>query len=599
MSSNTLSVCFVGDSGDGMQLIGQRFTFDAIDKGYEVQTYPDFPAEIRAPAGTIAGVSGFQVSVSNELALYDIAEKVDVLVAMNPAALKKGLGFLKKAGIIILNSDNFKQKDLSKADICDDNELEKLLNDYQVYRFNITTQTQEALTDIEISNTQAKKSKNIYVLGIILWMFDLQLTSTLAFIDRKFKNKPQLAQANIQALKAGYHFALTLELPQFELEARESVKSLGNCRYLTGIEAISLSLATIAVKNNLPLLVSGYPITPASGILHEAVKLKHFGITTFQAEDEIASICSAIGASFAGTLALTCTSGPGMDLKSESLGLAVMAELPLVVIDVQRAGPSTGLPTKTEQSDLNLALFGRHGEAPLPVLAANSPTDCFYRLIEAFRIAVTYMTPVILLMDAYIANNASRFKLPNLEAIKPFDINFNQQPAPFVRNQYLARSWPLPGSAGYEYQLGGLEKEGPWGQVSYDPNNHQEMIELRSQKIQNIKAEEPFNLYGVNEGKLLVVAWGGTYGAVRTAVDTLIKEGTSIAFLHINILFPLPIDLESIFANYQKIVVAELNQGQLYYQLRAKFLIDACLINQCNGQPFRASRLVEKLRRFL
>lgn len=602
-STKEIAICFVGDSGDGIQLIGEQFTYNALTKGWAVQTLPDFPAEIRAPAGTQSGVSGYQVTMANEHTLYDGAEQYDVLVAMNPAALIKGLPELKLGGLVILNEDNFSPRDLKKAGAASESEIGQLLKNYIVHRFNITSQTIDAIKEIDLTNTQAKKTKNFYVLGMVLWLFELNIEPTLAFIEQKFAQKPAFKAANQAALKAGLAFALTMELPRYFADsppfAEREKESKHAYRHITGINALTLALACLSQKTQIPMLVSGYPITPASNILHESASLGEFGISVFQAEDEIAAICSAIGGAYTGKIAVTCTSGPGMDLKSEGLGLAVMTELPLIVIDVQRAGPSTGLPTKTEQADLNLALYGRHGEAPLPVIAANSPQDCFDATLEAYRLAITYMTPVVLLLDAHVANGAGRWLVPDVDKLSITKPKYNQSNQPFKRDKNLARSWIIPGSQSHIYQLGGLEKEGETGEVSYDADNHQQMVNLRKQKIDNIKVHEAYIHLGKKKGPVLLISWGSTYGAVRQALETLNETNYPVAMLHLRALHPLPQELSSIIDKYQQIIVAELNQGQLLHLIRSEYLVDAKGMNQCNGRPFKSSQIINEVKRYL
>ncbi len=595
--SNTDSIVIrlTGDSGDGVQLVGEQLTITAALTGRDVRTLPDFPAEIRAPAGTVAGVSGFQLAMA-EQAIFTAGEELDVLVALNPAALKNSLEHLRQGGLLIINEDSFTDKDWQKAGLSPDS-FEKTTELYHLISLPLITQTIEAVAGVDISHAQAKKAKNFYVLGLILWLFDLPTESCLDFISKKFKAQPLIAKANELTLLAGYNYAMTLELSRREFMIGQVNRESGEYRQITGVEALSLALATLAVGTKLPLFVSGYPITPASAILQECAKLTDYGVQLLQAEDEIAAICACIGAAFGGCLALTCTSGPGLDLKSESLGLAVMTELPLVVVDVQRAGASTGLPTKTSQSDLRQALYGRHGEAPMPVIAAKSASDCFDTIIEAFTIATKYMTPVIVLLDAYLANAAEPWKIPLPETIKIPQINFNRFPKPYQRDENLARSWNLPGTPGFIHQLGGLEKQGEEGRVSYDADNHQKMVQLRADKIAGIAQDYPnLVIEGDLSARTLILGWGSTYGSLKSAVSECKDKGLAIALLQLRHLNPLPHDLGKVLASFDQILVAELNSGHLCQLIRATYLVDAKSISQCNGQSFAVSQLVEAIK---
>ncbi|MCC5016237.1 MULTISPECIES: 2-oxoacid:acceptor oxidoreductase subunit alpha [unclassified Legionella] len=584
-----------GDSGDGVQLVGEQLTITAALTGRDVRTLPDFPAEIRAPAGTVAGVSGFQLAMA-EQAIFTAGETLDVLVALNPAALKNSLEYLNPGGLLIINEDSFQPKDWQKAGLTSEF-LDRVVDQYQVVSLPLISQTLQAVETLAMNHAQAKKAKNFYVLGLVLWLFDLPTASCLAFINKKFKANPQIAKANELTLLAGYNYAMTLELSRRQFMLGQVSRENGEYRQITGVEAVALALATLAVSTQIPLLVSGYPITPASAILHECARLADYGVRLLQAEDEIAAICSCIGAAYGGCLALTCTSGPGLDLKSESLGLAVMTELPLVLVDVQRAGASTGLPTKTGQSDLRQALYGRHGEAPLPVLAAQSPSDCFNTIIEAFTMAIKYMTPVIVLLDAYLANAAEPWKLPAIESIKIPAVDFNRFPKPYQRDDVLSRSWNVPGTAGFIHQIGGLEKQGEEGKVSYDADNHQKMVKLRAEKIAGIARDYPhLQLEGDENAQILLVGWGSTYGSLKSAVNQCRAEGITIALLHLRHLNPLPKELGQVMAGFDKILVAELNSGQLCQLLRATYLLDAKSINQCNGQPFTVGHLVKAIK---
>lgn len=592
----TIVVRFAGDSGDGMQLLGEQLTITAVLSGCEVCTVPDFPAEIRAPKGTVAGVSGFQIAMSDQV-VFTAGESLDVLVALNPAALRHSLEYLKLGGLLIINQDGFTTKDWSKSGV-DRVFFQDTMDNYQLLQFPLVTQTIRATKNIEITNTEAKKTKNFYVLGLILWLFDLSVEYCNSFIHKKFANKPLLMQANELALKAGYNYAMTLELSRqdYILTPAERKDDGGTYRQITGIEAISLALATVAVGTNTQLLVAGYPITPASALLHECAQLSDFGINLFQAEDEISAIGACLGASFGGCLALTCTSGPGMDLKSESLGLAVVTELPLVVLDVQRAGASTGLPTKIGQSDLQQALYGRHGEAPVPIIAAASPADCFVTIIEAFRIAIRYMTPVLVLLDAYLASATQLWSIPLLHTIILPKIQYNRFKLPYQRDEYYARSWNIPGTAGFIHQIGGLEKQGAAGKVSYDAQNHATMVSTRAAKVHKIADEyAPLQLEGHENATVLLIGWGGTYGSLKSAINVCIDQDISLALLHLRYLYPLPKDLAWVLQKFKRIIVAELNTGHLWRLLRSEYLVDAKLISQCNGQMFTTSYLVKTL----
>ena len=594
-TTNAIVIRITGDSGDGVQLVGEQLTITAALSGRDVRTLPDFPAEIRAPAGTVAGVSGFQLAMA-EQAIFTAGESLDVLVALNPAALKNSLQYLQEGGLLIINEDSMQLKDWEKAG-CDPSILKDAAEHYDVLSLPLITQTLRAVESLDMNHAHAKKAKNFYVLGLVLWLFDLKKDSSLAFIAKKFKANPVIAKANELSLLAGFNYAMTLELTRRNYMLGHVSRESGEYRQITGVEAIALAMATLAVTTKTPMLVSGYPITPSSTILHECAKLSEYGVQLLQAEDEIAAICACIGAAFGGRLALTCTSGPGLDLKSESLGLAVVSELPLVLVDVQRAGASTGLPTKTGQSDLRQALYGRHGEAPLPVLAPATPADCFTTMIEAFCIAIKYMTPVIVLMDAYLANAAQPWSIPDIESLNIPQIDFNRYPKPFQRNDDLSRSWNVPGSPGFIHQLGGLEKQGDEGRVSYDASNHQKMVTLRAQKIAGIARDyEKLTVEGDPHASILLVGWGSTYGALKSAIMQCQTDGIPVALVHLRHLNPLPKDLESVLRSFKHVFVAELNSGQLCQLLRAQFLINAQSISQCNGQPFSTSTLVNAIK---
>lgn len=594
LTHDAIVIRITGDSGDGIQLVGEQLTLSAALSGHEVRTLPDFPAEIRAPAGTVGGVSGFQLALS-EQTIFTAGETLDVLVALNPAALKHSLEYLKPKGLLIINEDSFEEKDWRKAGV-DPAFLTDKADQYHLISFPLISQSIQAVDGLGLTRPEARKTKNFYILGLVLWLFDLPLETCQDFIAKKFVKTPEIAKANLQSLLAGHSYAETLELSRKPFMMGQVHREPGEYRQITGVEAIGLALATLATSCKVPLLVSGYPITPASAILHECTRLSEYGVQLLQAEDEIAAICACIGAAYAGHLALTCTSGPGLDLKSESLGLAIVAELPLVLLDVQRAGASTGLPTKTGQSDLRQALYGRHGEAPLPVLAARSPADCFYTVLEAFSIATKYMTPVIVLLDAYLVNAAEPWHIPDTADLSLPAIQFNRFPKPYQRDEWLTRSWNIPGTPGFIHQLGGLEKQGDEGKVSYDADNHQHMINTRAQKIQGIVREfEDLHIEGDLSASLIVVSWGSTYGSMRSVLAECHNLGLPVALLHLRHLNPLPEDLGGLLRTFEKVMVAELNTGQLCQILRAEFLINAKSINQCNGQPFSTGPLIQAI----
>jgi len=599
--SKPIVIRITGDSGDGIQLVGERLTLTAAISGKDVRTLPDFPAEIRAPLGSIAGVSAFQLAIS-EHAIFTAGEEIDVLAALNPAALKKSLEYLQHGSLLILNEDNFKDiKDLDKLSF-KENWLQELEAQYQVINLPIITNTIKAVSDLNISHSEAKKSKNFYLLGVILWLFDLSLDVSENFIQNKFIKNKLAAEANILALHAGYNYALTLEIAKRQSYLLGSIeRPPGQYRQITGVEGVALALATIATKLKKEIFVAGYPITPASAILESCAKLYDYGIKLFQAEDEISAACACLGAAFSGSLALTCTSGPSLDLKSETIGLAVVSELPMVILNVSRAGPSTGLPTKTGQSDLQEALYGRHGESPLIILSAKSPGDCFTTIIEAFCLAVKFMTPVIVLLDAYLAIAAEPWNIPDPDSLKLPDLNQqNLFKEPFKRDDNFSHSWNVPGTPGYIYQVGGLEKHGAYGKVSYDANNHQQMVNIRAAKIfKASKFYSPINIEGDVNAKTLVISWGSTYGCLRAAMQECFKNGYKFAYLHIRNLNPLPQELFDIIKSYETVLVAELNTGQLIKEIRSKFLVDAKLISQCNGQPFSVNFLVSSIKEWV
>ena len=591
---------FAGDSGDGMQLTGERFTSVSASFGNDLATMPDFPAEIRAPAGTIAGVSAFQIHFSD----HDILTPGDqpgVLVAMNPAALKANLKDLTRGGLLVVNSDAFEDRALEKVGYSANPLTDGSLEGYQVVQIPMTSMTIEAVKEAGVSKKEADRSKNMLALGVICWMYSRPLEPTIAWLEKKFAKKPQIAQANVAALKAGHAFGETAELVAYAV--KPATLAPGRYRRITGNQAIAFGLVAASVHAKLPLVLGSYPITPASDILHELSRHKNFGVRTVQAEDEIAAISMAIGASFGGHIGVTTTSGPGLDLKSEALGLALSLELPLILIDIQRGGPSTGLPTKTEQSDLLHAMYGRHGEAPLPIVAAYSPPSCFWAAIESARIALKYMTPVILLSDGYLANGAEPWRIPAVEKLPDISISFASQPNagedfwPYLRDEVtLARPWAIPGTPGLEHRVGGLEKADGTGNISYDPDNHHLMTLLRQAKIKAIEEDiEPLEWDGDDEAKVLVLGWGSTYGAIGAACRRLRARGKKIARAHLKHLNPMPKNTGEVLGRFETVVIPEMNMGQLSRLIRAEFLIDTISINQVKGLPFRAGDLEEKL----
>jgi 2-oxoglutarate/2-oxoacid ferredoxin oxidoreductase subunit alpha len=591
---------FAGDSGDGMQLTGDRFTSVSAFFGNDLSTMPDFPAEIRAPAGTIAGVSAFQIHFAD----YDILTPGDqpgVLVAMNPAALKANLKDLLPGGLLIINSDAFDKRNLEKVGYSSNPVEDGSLDGYQLYKVPMTTMTVGAVQDTGVNKKEAERAKNMFALGVISWMYGRPLEPTIAWLEKKFAKKPHIAQANVASLKAGHAFGETAELTAFEV--KPATLAPGRYRRITGNQAIAYGLIAASVQSKLPLFLGSYPITPASDILHELSRHKNFGVRTVQAEDEIAAISMALGAAFGGHIGVTTTSGPGLDLKSEALGLAVSLELPLVVIDIQRGGPSTGLPTKTEQSDLLHAMYGRHGEAPLPIVASYSPPSCFWAAIEATRIALKYMTPVILLSDGYLANGAEPWRIPAIEKLPDISVPFASQPNagedfwPYLRNdESLARPWAIPGTPGLEHRIGGLEKADGSGNISYDPENHQLMTLLRQAKIKVIEEDiDPLEWDGDDDARILILGWGSTYGAIGAACRRLRANGVSVARAHLKHLNPFPKNTRSVLERFDKVVIPEMNTGQLSKLVRSEFLIDAISINQVKGLPFRAAELESRI----
>jgi len=598
---DSATVRFCGDSGDGMQLAGSQLTNTSALVGNDVATFPDFPAEIRAPRGTKAGVSGFQIHFASRK-IYTPGDQVDALVAMNPAALVTNLQDLAPGGILIVDNDSFTKRDLQLAG-CETNPLDDgTVDRYQVFTVDITRLTRLAVKETGLGTKEADRCRNFFAMGLVFWLYDRPLEPTLRFIVEKFGRRPDVAEANRRALLAGYHYGDTIEAFAHRYSVDAAKLPAGKYRHVTGNQALAWGLMAAAKLSGCELFYGSYPITPASDILHELAKRKNFGVRTFQAEDELAAMTAVIGAAFGGAMGVTGTSGPGMSLKAEALGLAVMTELPMLVIDVQRAGPSTGLPTKTEQADLNLALYGRHGECPLPVLAAASPADCFDVALEAWRLAVRYMTPVVILSDAFVANGSEPWRIPTMGERERIAVEHPGPAAdgepcqPYQRDSRLARPWSLPGTPGRMHRIGGLEKQDVTGEVSYDPANHQHMVELRARKIAGIAGDiPPQSVEGPKSGRLLVVGWGGTYGALATAVRRLWERGAPVAHVHLRYLNPLPANLGEILRRYDQVLVAELNRGHLRRLIRSEYLVDAAGLNKTAGRPFTVHEIVETI----
>ena len=599
-------VRFAGDSGDGMQLAGTQLTNVSAICGNDVSTLPDYPAEIRAPQGSLFGVSGFQINFSRAR-IHTPGDQVSALVAMNPAALKVNLRDLETGGILIVNEDAFNKTNLGKAGYEQSPLDDGSLKGYQLFRVPIDTLTTQANQELGLGTKAVSRCRNFCALGLIYWLYNRPLEATQRWIESKFSSTPALVEANMNALKAGYHFGETAEMFTSNFRVTKATIAPGRYRSITGNEATAIGMITAAQRAGKPLFYGSYPITPASDILHTLAQHKNYNVITFQAEDEIAAIASVIGASFAGALAATGTSGPGLALKSEALGLAVITELPLVVVDVQRGGPSTGLPTKTEQADLLQAIWGRHGESPLPVIAAASPADCFNMALEAFRIAVTYMTPVILLTDGYLANGAEPWRipaedtLPRLEIRHPTEVNDGDKFLPYVRDAHLARPWALPGTPGLEHRIGGLEKQDITGNVSYDADNHQRMVDLRAAKVARVaESIPPLEVLGsATGGELLLVGWGSTYGAITTAVEHSRARGLDVSSIHLRYLNPLPKDLGEVLRRFKQVLVPEMNQGQLVRRIRDQYLVDAQGLNKVQGRPFMIQEIEARIREIL
>jgi len=595
-------VRFCGDSGDGMQLAGNQLTNASVFAGNDVATFPDYPAEIRAPRGTLAGVSGFQIHFSSD-SIFTPGDTLDTLITMNSAALKTNLNDLKAGGILIANKDAFDSKGLKQAGY-ETNPLEDdSLSNYQLFSVPMTSLTRLAVKGEGLSQKEADRCRNFFAMGLTFWLYGRGLEPTLRFIEEKFGSKPQIAEANRKALRAGWNYGETTDAFVSNYEVDRATLPPGKYRNMTGNQATAWGMVAAAELAQTDLFLGSYPITPASDILHELCRFKNFGVRTFQAEDEIAAVASAIGAAFAGSLALTTSSGPGIALKGEAIGLAMMYELPLVIVNVQRGGPSTGLPTKTEQADLMQAFYGRNGECPIAVVAARSPADCFDTAIEAWRIAVKYMTPVMLLSDGFIANGAEPWRIPDVSSLPKITVNRpaprNDDDAPYLpyaRDENLSRPWATPGTRGLMHRLGGLEKQQGTGNVCYDPENHQDMIELRARKIAQIADDvTPIEINGPEQGKLLVVSWGGTYGACHSAVNRVQSAGASVSHIHLRHLFPFAANLKEILPRFEQILVPELNMGQLKSILRAEFLVDAVGLNKLHGKPFTIGEIVEKI----
>jgi len=589
---------FAGDSGDGMQLTGTRFTETSALFGNDLATLPDFPAEIRAPAGSLAGVSAFQLQFSSQ-DIHTPGDEPDVLIAMNPAALKVHLEDLPKGGYLIVNENAFTKKNLKFAGY-EENPLEDgSLDSYSLFSIKMSEMVKHSCEGLDLTPKLVDRTKNFFALGVCFWMFDRPLDPTIKFLEKKFGKRPELVEANTKALTAGFNYGETAEIFTTRFKVDKAELPPGKYRNVTGNLATCIGLAAAAEKSDIPLFYGGYPITPASDILHQLAAWRNFGIKTFQAEDEIAGIASAIGAAFAGNLAVTASSGPGIALKGEALGLAVIAELPLVIVNVQRGGPSTGLPTKTEQSDLFQAMYGRNGDAPIPIIAAQTPGDCFYAAYEASMIAVKYRTPVILLTDGYLANGSEPWKIPDVDSLETFSANYMKNSngdsfQPYERDkETLARPWAIPGTPELEHRIGGLEKEDITGNVSYDPVNHHTMTVMRAEKTANIVKHIPDTpVYGESGGDLLILTWGGTYGAARSAAETLLDDSMKIGHCHLRWVNPLPKDLGEILIKFKNILIPEINYGQLIKMIRAEYLVDAKGLNLVRGRPYSAGEIV-------
>jgi 2-oxoglutarate ferredoxin oxidoreductase subunit alpha len=622
---DSVVIRFCGDSGDGMQLVGTQFTNVSAAFGNDVSTLPDFPAEIRAPVGTLAGVSGFQLHFSSH-DIFTPGDEVDTLVAMNPAALKTNVGDLRRGGTLIVNEDEFDKGNLLKAGFATNPlESEEIVSKFTVHRVPMTRLNRDAVAGLGLSQKEVDRSRNIFALGLVYWLYDRDAKPTEQFLNDKFKKKPEVLEANLRALRAGSNYGFSTEAFTTHYQVPRAKLAPGKYRKIAGNEATAWGLVTAAKLAGKTLFYAGYPITPASDILHQLSNMKNFGVKTFQAEDEIAAMASVCGAAFAGQIAVTASSGPGICLKGEAMGLGFMTELPMIIIDVQRGGPSTGLPTKTEQSDLLLAMFGRNGDSPLPILAACGPGDCFTLVQEAVRIAVDFMTPVLFLTDGYIANGAEPWRIPKFSDLAPIHVthphgtttsgqfgadenghaingnasgNGEGEPEflPYQRNEKMARPWAIPGTPGLEHRIGGLEKADITGNVDYSPHNHHKMVMNRCNKVAGIANHIPLQeVEGPASGRLLVLSWGGTFGAVRTAVENCIAQGKSVAHAHLRYMNPFPRNLGDIVKSYKKVLIPELNTGQLRLLIRAKYLVDAQGLNKIQGKPFLVHELVRKI----
>ncbi len=600
---------FAGDSGDGMQLTGSQFTNNSALVGNDLSTFPDFPAEIRAPQGTVPGVSGFQLHFSSNK-IYTPGDNCDVLVAMNAAALKVNLKTLKPGGIIIVDTNGFDKKNLRLANYSDGaNPIEdETLVGFQVHKMDITKLTREALVDFQMGTKEKDRAKNMFVLGFLYWVYNRDLTSTFSFLHDKFGKRPEILESNVKVLQAGYNYGDTVEAFMSRYIVAKAKLPAGVYRNITGNIALSYGLIAAAEKSSLPMFLGSYPITPASDILHELSRHKSFGIRTFQAEDEIAAISAAIGAAYGGSLGVTTTSGPGLALKTEAMGLAVMLEIPLVIVNIQRGGPSTGLPTKTEQSDLLQAYYGRNGECPMPVISASTPSDCFEAVYEAVRISVEHMTPVLFLSDGYIANGAEPWRFPQSKDLEPITVTFKREMdegeehfMPYKRDEKLVRPWAVPGTPGLEHRIGGLEKEDITGNISYDPENHQHMVKTREEKIEKIADYIPLQILdsGPEEGDVLVLGWGSTYGAIKSAVLELQAAGVKVAHAHLRYVRPFPRNLGEMLSKYKHVLIPELNNGQLIKIIRDKYLVDAIPYNKIKGVPITRTELVTAIKELI
>lgn len=596
-----VTIHFAGDSGDGIQLAGSQFANTTALAGNDLSTFPDFPAEIRAPIGTVSGVSGFQINFGSEK-IHTPGGRPDVLVAMNAAAYRKNFSSLKTAGVVIVDPAGFDKKNLRLAGYDENqNPLNDKPTDYQFYEIEVTRLNREAMKEVDIAPRERDRSRNMFVLGFIYFLYNRDLDVTLNFLEEKFKNKAGVLEANRKALLAGYNYGDTIEaITRYRIE--KAKLPAGTYRNITGNQALSIGLIAAAKKSGLDLFYGSYPITPASDILHELAARKNYGVKTFQAEDEIAAISSAIGASFGGAIGTTGTSGPGMALKTEALGLAMMLEIPLVVVNVQRGGPSTGLPTKTEQSDLLQAVYGRNGETPIPVIAASSSSDCFWAAYEAVKMAVEHMTPVILLSDGYLANSSEPWRFPKSSDLKAIKAPFqkpNTDYLPYKRDEREVRNWAIPGMEGLEHRLGGLEKEDLTGNVSYDPENHELMVKTRARKVALIANDYPASELeqGSANADVLVLGWGNTFGAIKVAVAEALNQGLSVAQLHLRYINPLPNDLEELLGSFKTILIPELNDGQLVRIIRDRYLVKARVLDKIQGKPFLAEEILEAIKK--